>query len=85
MLAVGAVALWLVVANVIAMLPTRDSHWTSAYILMALAIPLVIWLWVTSGPVMVCAFVLAAMSILRWPMIYMYRWILRQARQHGQR
>ena len=30
--------LWLVVANVIAMFPSRDKHWRAAYVLIALGV-----------------------------------------------
>jgi hypothetical protein len=38
--------LWLVLANVIAMFPSRDHHWRSAYALIAIGVPLLGWRWV---------------------------------------
>ena len=70
-----AALLWLLVANVVAMLPSRDRHWTNAYVLIALAVPLVLWLALGPGPIWALAFVLAAGSVLRWPVIYLARWL----------
>ncbi len=33
--------MWAVIANVLAMTPSRDNHWRNAYILIAIGIPLV--------------------------------------------
>jgi hypothetical protein len=69
--------LWFISANVIAMLPTRDHHWRAAYILIGLGIPLLGWLTWQHGP-LIGLFVLAAgMSILRWPVIFLWRWFRR--------
>jgi hypothetical protein len=67
-------ALWALVANVIAMLPSRDHHWRAAYILIAVGIPilgLVTWQY---GPWVGLAVLVAGMSMLRWPVIYLTRW-----------
>jgi hypothetical protein len=44
----GLACLWLVSANLIAMLPSRDHHWRAAYALIALGIHL--WRWLKRGP-----------------------------------
>ena len=43
--------LWLVVANVIAMFPSKDKHWRAAYVLIALGVPLLGWVTWVAGPV----------------------------------
>lgn len=75
-------ALWALSANVIAMLPSRDYHWRAAYVLIAVGIPilgLVTW---QNGPWIGLAVLLAGMSVLRWPVIYLTRWV--RARLPGQ-
>lgn len=73
--ALPAALLWLLAANLLAMLPARDNHWRRAYVLIALALPLSLWLAVQAGPWWTLAFLIAAASILRWPLIYLWRWI----------
>lgn len=66
---------WLIAANVIAMLPSRDKHWRNAYGLIAVGIPLLGWLTYVNGVWAGLVFVLAAGSVLRWPLIYLWRWV----------
>ncbi|MGB3148784.1 MAG: DUF2484 family protein [Paracoccaceae bacterium] len=73
-----AACLWLLLANVTAMTPSRDYHWRAAYGLIALAIPTGIWLAIQSGPLWALGFCLAAGSVLRWPVIYLWRWLKRK-------
>lgn len=70
--------LWVVTANVIAMLPSRDYHWTNAYYLIALGVPLLAYLTWQAGPVAGLIGLGAAMSVLRWPVIYLGRWLRRR-------
>lgn len=64
---------WLVAANVIAMLPSRDQHWRAAYGLIALGVPLLGWITYTAGPLLGLAFLLGGASVLRWPLIRLWR------------
>ncbi|QFT92635.1 hypothetical protein FIU86_07260 [Roseovarius sp. THAF9] len=69
--------IWAVVANLLAMLPSRDNHWRRAYLLVAVGIPILGYVTWQNGP-WVGLFVLAAgMSLLRWPVIYLGRWARR--------
>ena len=70
--------IWLVTANLIGMLPSRDHHWRNAYLLIAVAVPILIWLVFAKGVLWGLAFLIAAGSVLRWPLIYLLRWIRRQ-------
>ncbi len=70
--------LWLLAANVIAMLPTKDSHWTSAYVLIALGVPLLGFVIYENGLVWGLVVLLAGGWILRWPVRYLGRWIKRR-------
>lgn len=72
---------WLLAANVIAMLPSRDHHWTNAYVLIAVGIPLAGWVTFVHGPFWGMAFVAGGASVLRWPVIYLLRWVRAQVRR----
>ena len=51
--------LWAVVANLLAMLPSRDNHWRRAYALIAVGVPILGYVTWQNGP-WVGLFVLAA-------------------------
>ena len=72
--------LWILAANLAAMIPSRDNHWRRAYVLIALGIPLVGFVTWQNGPWWGMALMLAGMSMLRWPLIHLGRWIRRQVR-----
>ncbi len=65
--------LWFVTANVVAMLPSRDHHWTAAYVLTACGVPLLGWLTTEHGPVAGLVALAAGASVLRWPLIFLMR------------
>ena len=67
--------LWLVVANVAAMFPSRDKHWRLAYALIALGIPLLCWVWWQNSIWWALAVLVAAGSVLRWPVYFLVRWV----------
>lgn len=78
------VCLWFVVANVIAMTPSRDHHWRNAYMLIAVGIPLLGFVTVQHGPWVGLLVLAAGCSILRWPVIYFSRWLRNRAgRENG--
>lgn len=66
---------WLVVANLIAFLPSKDHHWRNAYVLIAVGIPLVGFVAYENGVLIAVIVLIAAMSVLRWPVIYLSRWL----------
>lgn len=68
---------WLVLANVLAMIPSTDNHWTRAYVLIGLGVPLVGWVTWANGPVIGLLVLAAGASVLRWPLIYLGRWVRR--------
>ncbi len=74
MLPLIAGCLWLIAANLIAMFPSRDHHWTNAYILIEIGVPLLGWIGWTHGPLVALAFLLGGMSVLRWPVYFLARW-----------
>lgn len=68
-------ALWALCANVLAMLPSRDNHWRRAYALIACGIPILGYVTYENGPWIGLIVLLAGMSVLRWPVIYLTRWV----------
>lgn len=73
-----AACLWGIAANVLALLPSKDNYWTRAYILIALGVPILGWVTYENGPWVGLAVLLAGMSMLRWPLRYLGRWIRRK-------
>lgn len=74
-LALVAALIWLIAANLIGMFPSKDHHWSNAYKLIAVGLPILIWLAFTNGLIWAAAFLIAAGSVLRWPVLYLWRWI----------
>jgi hypothetical protein len=70
--------LWAVLANILAMLPSRDQHWTRAYWLIGAGIPLLGFVTYQNGPWVGLFVLLAGMSMLRWPMRYLALWLKRR-------
>ena len=68
---------WLVLANLIAMFPSRDQHWRAAYGLIALGIPIVGYVTYENGPWLGLLILAAGASVLRWPVWTLWRWIRR--------
>ncbi|MBY5972156.1 DUF2484 family protein [Pseudooceanicola marinus] len=68
-------ALWGVAANILAMVPSRDNHWSRAYLLIACGIPILGFVTMQHGPVAGLIVLLGGMSILRWPVVYLGRWV----------
>ena len=69
--------MWAVIANVLAMTPSRDYHWRNAYILIAIGIPILGYVTYQNGPWVGLTVMIAAMSVLRWPVIYLIKRIKR--------
>lgn len=70
--------LWVVTACVIAMFPSKRHHWPAAYVLIAVGLPLLGLVVYEEGPWIGLVFLAAGMSILRWPVRYLWRWVRRQ-------
>lgn len=67
--------LWCVLANVIAMFPSRHHHWPAAYVLITFGVPILAWVYASSGVWMGLLFTAAGASVLRWPVRYLFRWM----------
>ncbi|KAJ55750.1 hypothetical protein ACMU_13770 [Actibacterium mucosum KCTC 23349] len=68
---------WVVVAGVLSMFPSRRHHWPLAYALMAAGAPLLVFIWVENGTGWALITLVVAGLILRWPVIYLARWLRR--------
>ncbi|WP_171120664.1 MULTISPECIES: DUF2484 family protein [unclassified Ruegeria] len=67
--------MWGIAANVLAMIPSKDNHWTRAYVLIAVGIPILGYVTLQNGPWIGLVVLAAGMSVLRWPVIYLGRWV----------
>lgn len=67
--------LWAIGANLLAMTPSRDKHWRAAFCLIAVGIPILGYVTYQTGPLMGFLCLLGAMSMLRWPVVYLVRWL----------
>ena len=67
--------LWLVAANLIGMVPSRDHHWRAAYGLIAVGIPIVGYVTWQMGPLLGLLVLAAGASVLRWPVYFLWRWV----------
>ncbi len=64
--------IWVVAATCIGMLPMR-YHWRGAIGLMATGAPLLVWIFWTHGVWIGLACIVAMVSILRWPALFLIR------------
>lgn len=69
--------IWGVLANIIGILPSKHHHWPSAYVLIAVGIPLLAFVILENGVLIGLVVLAAAASILRWPVRYLLRWCRR--------
>lgn len=65
--------LWVLLASAAGATRGRLS-WYLAYGLIALGLPLLIYIALTDGVIWALVFLAAGCSILRWPLIYLIRW-----------
>jgi hypothetical protein len=68
---------WAVIANVLALTPSADNHWRNAYALIAVGIPILGYVTMQHGPWAGMLVLAAGCSVLRWPVIYLMRWLRR--------
>ncbi|WP_224823320.1 DUF2484 family protein [Cognatishimia sp. MH4019] len=72
-----AACLWLLIANIAAMIPSKDNHWSRAYALIAVGFPIVGWVWWEAGIWWALGVLIAGGWLLKWPVIYAWRWVKR--------
>ena len=73
-----AACLWAIAANVSAMFPSKRKHWPAAIVLIAVGIPVLGSVTYENGPLWGLLALAAGMSVLRWPVVFLWRWIRRQ-------
>lgn len=76
-LSVVCALVWMLVVNLRAMFPSKDQHWRFAYFMIVLAVPVLVAIYIQHGLLLSLVFLAAAMWIMRWPVIYLTRWIKR--------
>jgi hypothetical protein len=78
-----AACLWLLAANVVGLIPSRRRHWPQAYALIAIGLPVLVWVFSENPPWIGALVLLAGASILRWPVYFLLRWAGRKLRGRG--
>ncbi|OSQ51690.1 DUF2484 family protein [Marivita geojedonensis] len=80
----SAACCWIILAAILAAIPSNDNHWRRAYFLMALGLPIVVWVYVNDGLMWGLAVTAAAASIFRWPLRYLWSWFLRHVKTRAE-
>lgn len=70
-----ALCLWVVLSWVLQTVLTARQSWPAAYGLIAIGVPIVIWLGWSAGWLWALLGVAVMMLVLRWPVIYLGRWL----------
>jgi len=68
-LPLAAACLWLIAANMAAMLPSRDNHRKCASVLVVIGVPLLGWVTFALGPVVGVVLMAGGVLVLRWPLM----------------
>ncbi|WP_412563508.1 DUF2484 family protein [Thalassobius sp. MITS945101] len=71
---------WFILANVLAMMPSKRRHWPQAWGLITIGIPILGYVVYEHGPWLGLLVLAGAMSMLRWPVIYLFRWMRKLVR-----
>jgi hypothetical protein len=69
--------IWIISAKLIAMMPTRDYHWRGAYVLAAIGLPILVFVFWQHGLWVGLVAMAAGGFVLRWPVYYLFRRIRR--------
>lgn len=74
-----AIGLWVVLAFVMAAIPSQDNHWRRAYVLIAIGLPALIRMFWVHGVFYGLLGLGVGCLVLRWPLYFLWRWIRRKA------
>ncbi|SHH84380.1 DUF2484 family protein [Marivita hallyeonensis] len=77
-LTLSAACCWIILAAILAAIPSNDNHWRRAYFLMLIGAPILVMVYWNDGILFGLAFTAAAASVFRWPLRYLWAWIVRQ-------
>lgn len=66
-------AVWFIIANLIAMVPSKRNHWPQAYILIAVGVPILGYVTFQNGPWVGLLVLAGGVSVLRWPVYYLWK------------
>lgn len=72
------IGLWVVLAFVMAAVPSNDNHWRRAYVLIGVGLPLLIWITWHDGILMGALGLVIGGLVLRWPVYFLWQWIMRR-------
>ncbi|MCH2167111.1 MAG: DUF2484 family protein [Oceanicola sp.] len=72
------VCLWVICAAALSAFPSKKQHWPLAYGLIAVGIPILIYVWLSEGTMAAVFALCVGALVLRWPVIYLWRWTKRQ-------
>ena len=75
---ISAAACWVVLAAVLAAIPSNDNHWRRAYALMALDLPILVWVFWENGLWVGLVCLVGFASFLRWPVRFAWAWLRRK-------
>ena len=67
------IGLWVVLAFVMAAVPSNDNHWRRAYVLIALGLPMLGWIVWAEGLLMGLLGLTVGMLVLRWPVYFLWK------------
>ncbi|WP_296425205.1 DUF2484 family protein [Yoonia sp.] len=73
----GVICLWVVLAFVMQAIPSNDNHWRRAYVLIAVGLPLLVWVTWRDGVWAGALALVVGGLVLRWPLLYFWRWLRR--------
>lgn len=73
--------LWVVLAAILTAIPSRDNLWRRAYFLVAIGVPLLGFVTYQNGPWVGLLALAAGVSVLRWPVVYLWRKLRKTIRQ----
>lgn len=75
--------IWALVANILALIPSKRHHWPQAYALLAVGLPLLAYVLYDNEWTLKVVSLAIWLSVMRWPILYGYRWVRRKLAQLG--
>jgi len=75
-----SIGLWVVLAFAMALFPSNDNHWRRAYVLIAIGVPLLIWIFWQHGVLLGMLGLVVGSLVLRWPVYFAWRWVREKVR-----